>query len=143
MRPPSRLECWRVADALRHDVRVGLRVVSKHRTFALVSIIALGLGIGANAAVYSTLRAMVLHPLAVRELDRILIIGEIVPRTSWEGNVAPANYRDLVQRSAVFERIAAFQGGGWDANVTGDGTPERLGGYLVTSTFFPCWERRP
>lgn len=132
----SRLEYWRVADALRHDVRLALRIVFKHRTFALVSIIALGLGIGANAAVYSTLRAMVLHPLAVRELDRILIIGEIVPRTGSEGNVAPANYRDLVKSSTVFERVAAFQGGGWDANVTGDGTPERLEGYLVTPSFF-------
>lgn len=114
MRPfYRRLEhCW-VADAPRHDVRVALRVVFKHRAFALMSIIALGLSIGANAAVYSTLRAMVLHLLAVRELDRILVIGEIVPRTGWEGNVAPANYRDLVQRSAVFERLAGFQGGGW------------------------------
>lgn len=100
-------------------------------------------GIGANASVYSTLRAMVLHPLAVRELDRILVIGEIVPRTGWEGNVAPANYRDLVQRSAVFERLAGFQGGGWDANVTGDGTPERLEGYLVTPTFFSLLGTRP
>ena len=126
---------WPTADALFQDVRVALRVFLKHRAFALVSIVALGLGIGANAAVYSTLRAMVLHPLSVRDLDRILLIYEKVPSTGWEGSVAPANYQDLVQHSAVFERLAAFQGG-WDANVTGDGTPQRLEGYLVTPSFF-------
>lgn len=138
MRPfPSALKHWLVADALLQDARFAVRVLLKHRAFALVSIVALGLGIGANAAVYSTLRAMVLHPLAVRGLDRILTVGEIVPRTGWEGSLAPANYRDLVKRSAVFERLAAIQGGGWDANITGDGTPERLEGYLVTPTLFP------
>ena len=134
---------WRAADALMQDVRLALRVLVKTRGFALVAIIALGLGIGANASVYSTLRAMVLRPLPFRELDRILIIGEVVPHTGWEGNVAPANYRDLAQRSSTFERLAAFQGRGWDANVTGEGKPERLEGCLVTPSFFPLLGMEP
>lgn len=134
---------WRVGHTLLQDVRFALRVLLRNRAFALVSIIALGLGIGANASVYSTLRAMVLHPLPFRELDRILIIGEVVPRLGWEGNVAPANYRALVQRSSTFERLAAFQGRGWDANVTGEGMPERLEGCLVTPSFFPLLGMEP
>lgn len=134
---------WRAADALLQDVRLALRALVRSRGFALVAIIALGLGIGANASVYSTLRAMVLHPLPFRELDRILIIGEVVPRTGWEGSVAPANYHDLAQRSATFERLAAFQGAGWDANVTGEGMPERLEGCLVTPSFFPLLGMEP
>jgi putative ABC transport system permease protein len=134
---------WQVADTLLHDVRLAFRVLLRSRAFALVSIMALGLGIGANASVYSTLRAMVLHPLPFHELDRILIIGETVPRLGWEGNVAPANYRDLAQRSSTFERLAAFQGRGWDANVTGAGMPERLEGYLVTPSFFPLLGMTP
>ncbi|HYA96575.1 MAG TPA: ABC transporter permease, partial [Methylomirabilota bacterium] len=124
-------------DTLLQDVRVALRGLMRSRGFAGVAILALGLGIGANTAVYSTLRAMVLHPLAFRELNRILTIGEIVPSTGWEGAVAPANYRDLVERSTSFERVAALRGRGWDANVTGDGVPERLEGYQVTPSFFP------
>ncbi|HEY6946522.1 MAG TPA: ABC transporter permease [Candidatus Acidoferrum sp.] len=125
-----------MADTLIQDVRLAVRVLLHNRSFALVAIAALGLGIGANATIYSTLRAMVLRPLPFRELDRVLIIGETVPRIGWEGNVAPANYRDLAQRSSAFERLAAFQGRGWDANVTGAGMPERLEGYLVTPSFF-------
>jgi putative ABC transport system permease protein len=119
------------------DARVALRALYRSRAFTLVAIAALGLGIGANSTIYSTLQAMVLRPLAVPELDRIVTIGETIPRLAWEGNVAPANYRDLARHSTVFERVAAFQGRGWDANVTSAGTPQRLEGYLVTPSFFP------
>ena len=128
---------WQVADTLLQDGRLAFRVLLHNRSFALVAILALGLGIGANATIYSTLRAMVLYPLPFRELDRVLTIGETVPRTGWEGNVAPANYRDLAQHTTAFERVAALQARGWDANVTGAGMPQRLEGYLVTPSFFP------
>jgi len=134
---PDKPNDFRVSDTLLQDARVALRGLYKSRAFALISIIALGLGIGANTSVYSTVRAMVLHPLPFRELDRILIIWERVPREAGGSSVAPANYRDLADRSTVFERVAAYQGRGWDANVTGVGTPERLEGYLVTPGFFP------
>lgn len=142
-RSSYRLFYLQIADTLFQDVRVALRVLVRNRSFTLVAIIAFGLGIGANASVYSTLRAMVLRPLPFKELDRVLTIGEIVPRLGWEGSVAPANYRDQAQRSQVFERMAAFQGRGWDANVTGTGTPERLEGYLVTPSFFPLLGMAP
>jgi len=132
-----KLNCSRVVDTLLQDVRLALRVLLRSRAFALVAILAVGLGIGANASIYSTLRAMVLRPLPFHDLDRVLILGEIVPRTGWEGSVAPANYRDIAERSSTFERFAAFQGRGWDANVTGAGMPQRLEGYLVTPSFFP------
>jgi putative ABC transport system permease protein len=121
---------------LLRDLRLALRTLHKKPAFSLISIVALGLGIGANTTIYSSLKAMVLHPLAVPEIDRVLIIGEAVSRTGWEGSVAPANYRDLAERNSVLETIAAIQGRGWDANVTGTATPDRLEGYLVTPGFF-------
>lgn len=137
------LSGWGVADTLLQDVRLSLRVLWKNRVFALVSVIALGLGIGANSTIYSTVQAMVLRPLAFRQLDRILTIGETVPRSGWEGSVAPANYRDLAERTTAFDSVAALEGRGWDANVTGAGSPDRLEGYLVTPSFFPLLEMAP
>ncbi|HEY6970761.1 MAG TPA: ABC transporter permease [Candidatus Angelobacter sp.] len=125
------------------DVRLAFRVLIKNRGFSLVAIIALGLGIGANSTIYSTLRAMVLNPLAFPHLDRMLTIGEIVPRQNWDDSVAPANYLDVAERNSVFASVAALKGRGWDANVSGAGTPERLEGYLVTSSFFPLTEVPP
>jgi putative ABC transport system permease protein len=125
-----------MTDALLRNLRLAFRTLRKKPAFSLISIVALGLGIGANTTIYSSLKAMVLHPLAIPEIDRVLIIGEAVSRTGWEGSVAPANYRDLAERNSVFERVAAIQGRGWDANVTGTEAPERLEGYLVTPDFF-------
>ena len=142
-RSSYRLFNWQGADTLLQDARIALRVLFRSRSFTLVAILAFGLGIGANGSVYSTLRAMVLHPLPFKELDRVLILGEVVPKLGWEGGVAPANYHDLAERSEMFERMAAFQGRGWDANVTGEGTPERLEGYLVTPSFFPLLGMAP
>jgi putative ABC transport system permease protein len=132
-----------MAERLVEDIRFAARVLLKNPGFALVAIIALGLGIGANSTIYSTLNAMVLHPLTVPELDRIVAVGEAVSRTGWEGSMAPANFRDIAERNAVFERVAAYQGRGWDANVSGAGAPERLEGYLVTPQFFPLLEMPP
>ena len=125
-----------MTDALLRNLRLAFRTLRKKPAFSLISIVALGLGIGANTTIYSSLKAMVLHPLAVPEIDRVLTIGEAVSRTGWEGSVAPANYHDLAERNSVFERVAAIQGRGWDANVTGTEAPERLEGYLVTPDFF-------
>jgi putative ABC transport system permease protein len=132
-----------MTDALLRNLRLAFRTLRKKPAFSLISIVALGLGIGANTTIYSSLKAMVLHPLAVPEIDRVLIIGEAVSRTGWEGSVAPANYRDLAERNTVFECVAAIQGRGWDANVAGTEAPERLEGYLVTPDFFALMATPP
>jgi putative ABC transport system permease protein len=131
-------------DTLLQDFGLAIRVLRKKPGFAIVSVMALALGIGANSTIYSSLSAMVLRPLAFRDLDRIVTVSETLPRQGWDGiSVAPANYRDLAERSKVFERVAALEGRGWDANVTGAGSPARLEGYLVTTSFFPLLDMAP
>ncbi|HEY6970689.1 MAG TPA: ABC transporter permease, partial [Candidatus Angelobacter sp.] len=145
----QRLKDWRFKDNLLQDLRFAVRVLVKNPAFAIVSVVALALGIGANSTIYSTLKAMVLRPLPFKDLDRILTVGETLPRqgidgVGWAGiSVAPANYRDLVERNTVFQSMAALQGRGWDANVSGSGTPERLEGYLVTPSLFPLLDMAP
>ncbi|MGE5323142.1 MAG: ABC transporter permease, partial [Actinomycetota bacterium] len=139
----SSLSISQATGSLFEDFRLALRTLGRNWSFALVAIMALGLGIGANSTIYSTLKAMVLRPLAIPELDRVLTVGEKVPRTGWEGVVAPANFRDLAERNTVFERVAGFQGRGWDANVSSAGSAERLEGYLVTPDFFALLDMPP
>ncbi|HKE30974.1 MAG TPA: ABC transporter permease [Candidatus Angelobacter sp.] len=140
---------WQFFDTLRQDISFAFRVLWKNPAFSMISIVALALGIGANSTIYSSLKAMVLHPLPFKQLSRILTVGETLPRqgingVGWDGiSLAPANYRDLADRNTVFERMAAFQGRGWDANISGSGTPERLEGYLVTPSFFPLLDTAP
>jgi putative ABC transport system permease protein len=131
-------------DVLLQDIRYAARTLWQNPGFALVAVIALALGIGANSTVYSSLRPMVLQPLPFKDLGRIVTIGETLPREKRSGiSMAPANYRDLVERNHVFQQVAALRGRGWDANLTGMGSPERLEGYEVTPSLFPLFGMAP
>jgi putative ABC transport system permease protein len=123
---------------LADDVRHTFRMLRNSPGFSAVAILALALGIGANGTIFSTLKAMVLRPLAFPQLDRIVSISESLPKQGLtDFSVAPPNYRDLETQNTVFERVAAVRGRGRDFNLTGAGAPVRLEGEQVTASFFP------
>jgi putative ABC transport system permease protein len=64
------------------DLRYAYRVLLKHKGPTLAAIIALALGIGANAAVFSTVDALLLRPLPLPDLDRLVDLTESMP---WRG----------------------------------------------------------
>jgi hypothetical protein len=57
-----------------HDIRYALRSLHRHRVFALTAILTLGLGIGANTAIFSAVNGVLLRPLPYPDPDRILTI---------------------------------------------------------------------
>lgn len=111
------------------DLRYGIRMMLKHRTFTCVAVLALGLGIGANTAIFSVINAVVLRPLPYVDPARLVTIlhDESNP-------IAPANYFDLAQQSRSFESIAAAQW--WEPNLTGHDEPEHLRGLQLTAQMF-------
>ncbi len=66
-------------DRLLSDVRFTLRALARRPGFALVAVLTLAVGIGANTAVYSIAEAVLLRPLPFREPDRLVLV--------WERNV--------------------------------------------------------
>src|ERR671938_566926 len=64
------------ADALGHDVRVAFRSLRRAKGLALTVVVTLALGIGANAAIFSVVRAVLLRPLVNREADRLIYIRQ-------------------------------------------------------------------
>ena len=66
-------------DALRHDVRYGVRLLAKSPGFTTVAVLSLALGIGATSTIFSVLHAAVLRPLPFREPDRLVDIREFGP----------------------------------------------------------------
>ena len=61
-------------DQLLHDVRFGVRTLLKNRGFALLAILTLGLGIGANTAIFSVIHGVLLKPLPYADSDRLVLI---------------------------------------------------------------------
>jgi len=112
-----------------NDLRFAVRQLRKHPGFAASAVLTLGLGIGANTAIFSVVDAALLRPLSYRHQDRIVDVSN-----AWKGTaraaISPAEYFDY--RAAVGRQFSAFGVYGMgDANLTGAGEPVRLrAGYV-------------
>jgi putative ABC transport system permease protein len=123
-------------STLLQDVRFGLHMLAKNPGFTLVAVLAMALGIGANTSIFTTVNAMLLHPLPFERLDRLVAVYETAPKQNEDhAAVAPANFRDFRDESRSFEELAA--GHGWEVNLTGSGPAERVDGFQVTRGLFP------
>ena len=121
-------------EELEQDVTFALRQLGRARGFAATAILTLALGIGATAAVFSALYAVVLRPLPIAEPDRVVQIS-----TTRRGVTLPiASGPELValrQRTDAFSGVAAKMGGG-EFTLTGSGIPETIPGNQVTADYF-------
>jgi predicted permease len=128
---------FRVIDNFARDVRFAMRQVGSNRVFALVVVITMALGIGANTAILSVAYSVLLKPLPYVNAEEIHSVSIIVPERREQIPSLPATVQVFLawQRgSKVFPAITALTP--WDANVTGDGEPESLGGAEVATNFF-------
>ncbi|HJQ32696.1 MAG TPA: ABC transporter permease [Pyrinomonadaceae bacterium] len=121
---------------LLQDVRYGLRVLAKSPGFTLVAVLTLALGIGANAAIFSVVNAVLLRPLAYQNADELVALYNTNPRAEFEWPLAPAGYLELKGHNNSFADVAALSNKGWPANLTGAGEPERLQGFQVSANLF-------
>ncbi len=118
------------------DLRYAIRTLLKRPGFSTVAILTLGLGIGANSAIFSVVNGVLLRPLPYPEPERLMKIVGSDTRDGTRGNLSPADFMDLRDDSRSFTSLGAH---GWVAffTITGDGEPERISGSNVTDGFFP------
>ncbi len=117
------------------DLRCAGRQFARHPSFAAVAVLTLAVGIGANTAVFSAVRSVLLRPLPTPELDRVVVIRQNVPDLNLIGSeVSPPEVMDLAGRTEVFETVAGLRRVEW--NVTGAGEPIRVAGAMTLGGFF-------
>ncbi len=129
-------------ETLFSDVRYALRSLLKRPGFTLTAVVALGLGIGANTAIFSVINGVLLRSLQYANPDRLVMVWERFAQNPDHQNVvAPANFLDWQKRSRSFDKIAAV----WDArlNFTGSGDPIEVPAQLVSAGFFPALGVQP
>src|SRR6185369_16594294 len=107
------------------DVRYAIRVLLKSRGVTLIAIIALALGIGANTAIFSVVRAVLLSPLPYRDPDRLV---SMLQKNS--GPVGAADFVDIRNQARSFESVGAAEL--WTASLSGRDVPEQIVGMHVS-----------
>jgi putative ABC transport system permease protein len=118
------------------DIRYALRSLAKSPGFTAVSILIVAIGIGAATAMFSTVNALVLRPIALPQPDRLVALYETnLPRNVPLFSVSIPNYLDWQARAKSWESMAALS---WRSmNLTGNGEPELVQCKQVTASFLP------
>ena len=131
-------------DRLFMDIRYAVRSLMKRPTTTGTIVVTLALGIGANAAVFGVVDALLLHPYTMADVDRIVMPMSTSPTfIGHRETVSPADFldwrRDL--RGGAIEHVAATAW--WDANLVGRDEPERVLGFFVSPEFFAALDTPP
>src|SRR4030081_3936933 len=99
-------------NTLLQDIRYGLRMLLKHKGFTAVAVIALGLGIGANTAIFSLVNGVLLRPLPLPNAERIVFFeGKNPPAGITDSNISFPDFTDWAQQTDLFASTAAFYTG--------------------------------
>lgn len=128
-------------ESLWQDVRCGLRMLRKNAGFAVVAVLTLALGVGANTAIFSVIHAVLLSPLPYEDPDRIVFVLESNPSKGFsEFSASPPNYMDWRNSTSSFEAMASFSAG--SLNYTSGAEPERARGCARGIAVFLCIRRQ-
>src|SRR6185295_9697426 len=127
---------------LLQDVRYALRSLWNSRGFAVVAILCLGFGIGANTTTFSILDGVLLKPFPYQDADRLVVLG-VQNRTlnSQSGSLSYLDFRDWQEQTKAFEAIGGIQGR--SLTISDGGEPERYQGGLVSANLFPLLGAQP
>ena len=121
-----------IVDLLR-DLRYGIRMLRRAPAFTAVAILTLALGIGANAAIFSVLNAVLLEPLPLPDSGRLAyLMGKA--KDGSPGYLSYPDFEDLRREAKRFDGFSGFVG--QSVNLTGRAEPMRIRGGFVSDNFF-------
>jgi putative ABC transport system permease protein len=122
-------------SAWLNDLYYAVRVLLKHRTFTILAISILAIAIGANTAIFSVFRAVLLDPLPYADASRLVMVWQDAAMLGFPKNTpAPGDYADWKSQNSVFDGMGALRPRAY--NLTGTGEPERLQAAQVTFDLF-------
>ncbi len=131
---------WPRLETLFQDLRFGARMLLKKPGFTLIALITLGLGIGANTAIFSVVNAALLKPLPYRDPDRLAYLSSARPNGGLEG-LSFQEFNEFREQNGVFESLAAETT--QSVNLTGVKEPDRVRGAFVSANFFETFKIAP
>ena len=127
-------------EEFAQDLKFGGRTLRRNPGFAAIAVLTLALGVGANAAIFSVVNAVLLRPLPWSQPDRAVMIWS--KWTAFDKTwVASGEVVDYKKRSRTLSDVAAWSDG--QVNLTGDGDPERVAAASMSANLFPVLGVQP
>jgi len=120
------------------DIRIGLRLLVKEKSFCALAVIVLALGIASVATMFSVVNGVMLRGFSFPNAGRLASLNFIDPSSATffgvNGQISSKDYQELLPEQQSFERLAAYLNGS-TVNITVDGHPQRYTGAYVTEDF--------
>src|SRR5262249_13851977 len=135
-------ECARIAQSMLKDLRYALTVIAKERWYSAVAVIALSLGIGLNATVFTLVNAVLIRGLPFKDSGRLYTISSQFKSAGSGGGVSAADLADWRAQSKSFTALGGFNG--FSANISDDrSAPQQAQGTRVTANTFSILGQAP
>ena len=128
--------------ALRQDFVYALRTLLRSPGYALVTVLTLALGIGANAAIFSVVNGVMLKPLAYPDPGRLVFITSQFPKLGFTRFwMSTAEFLEFKERNRSFENVGAYREG--SVNLGAVDRPRRVNSAIVTPELLPVLGVQP
>ena len=129
-------------DSGLQDIRYGLRLLRRSPGFTTLAVLTIGLGIGANSAIFSVINGVVRKPLAYPDSDRLMFITSQFPTLNFSKFwVSPPEYFEFTEHTKAFSNVGAYSTGAM--NLSEGDRPERVNAAFVTASMFDVLGVRP
>jgi predicted permease len=120
------------------DIRIGLRLLVKEKSFCALAVIVLALGIASVTTMFSVVNGVMLRGFSFPNAGRLASLNFIDPSSATffgvNGQISSKDYQELLPQQQSFERLAAYLNGS-TVNIAVDGHPQRYTGAYVTEEF--------
>ncbi|HMB78749.1 MAG TPA: ABC transporter permease, partial [Vicinamibacterales bacterium] len=122
-------------EQLIQDLRYAARTFRRSPGFLLLTVVTIAVGVGANAAIFSIVNAVLLRPLPFPRADDLVLVSDDNRQTKQNNfDASPANFLDWRVRQHSFTAMAAFRQATFGLSTAAH--PERVAGAIVNATFF-------
>ncbi|MBV8845858.1 MAG: ABC transporter permease, partial [Bryobacterales bacterium] len=136
------MSVWNFLDVMLQDLRYALRQFRKNPVFTAVAVATLAIGIGANTAIFSLVNQILLHPMGIKDPDRLVAIREKYDKLNLKSiNVSPPVFADARNSREIFEHTAISRAASF--NYSFQSLPEQLQAASVSVEWFDVFQAKP